>query len=172
MRRILWAAALIMAAPAAAEVKSASAAGFESTHVALVAAPPDRVYAALGQPRLWWNKDHSYSGDAANLSLDVRPGGCFCEAVPADGSTVEHGRVVYARPGKALRLSAALGPLQGEGVAAALTWTLKPVAGGTEVTQTYVVGGYVRGGADKLAAIVDQVMGSQLAGLKAYFDKR
>lgn len=172
MRQLMLVVALVAAAPAMAEVKSANANGFESVHVALVAAPPARVFEALGRPALWWNKNHTYSGDAANLSLQPVAGACFCEKVPADGSTIEHGRVVYAQPRKALRLHAALGPLQGEGVGAALTWTLKPVAGGTEVTQTYVVGGYVRGGADKLAAPVDQVMGEQLAGLKAHFDKR
>lgn len=163
---------LAAASPVAAEVKSAAPGGFESVHVAIVAAPPADVFAALGEPARWWNKDHTYSGDAANLLLEPRAGGCFCETVPADGSTIEHGRVVYAQPGKALRLSAALGPLQAEGVSGALGWTLKPVAGGTEVTQSYVVGGYVRGGADKLAPIVDRVMGAQLRGLQASFARR
>ena len=84
---------------------------------------------------------------------------------------IEHGRVVYAQPGKALRLHAALGPLQQEGVSGALTWALKPAAGGTEVTQTYVVGGFVRAGADKLAPIVDRVMAEQLKGLQTVFAK-
>lgn len=172
MFRIGIAATLLMAAPAAAEVKSANPQGFESVHVATIAAPPERVFQALGQPALWWNKNHTYSGDAANLRIDPVAGGCFCEKVPADGSTIEHGRIVYAQPGKALRLNGALGPLQAEGVSAALTWTLKPAGAGTEITQSYVVGGYVRGGADKFAAIVDQVLGEQLKGLQAHFDKR
>jgi uncharacterized protein YndB with AHSA1/START domain len=172
MRQIIVAAAMVAAVPASAEVKTSTANGFESVHVATVAAPPERVFQALGQPVLWWNKDHTYSGDAVNLSLGTVAGGCFCEKVPADGSTIEHGRTVYAQPGKTLRVAGALGPLQAEGVSAALTWTLKPLGAGTEVTQTYVVGGYVRGGADKLAPIVDRVLGEQLKGLKAHFDKR
>jgi hypothetical protein len=48
---------------------------------------------------------------------------------------------------------------------------LKAVAGGTEVTQTYVVGGYIRGGAKNFAAPVDQVLGEQLNGLKAYLER-
>jgi uncharacterized protein YndB with AHSA1/START domain len=173
MRNRMAALALLAgAAPAAAELRSSAPGGFESVHVATVAAPPAEVFAALGTPARWWTKGHTYSGDAANLRLELRAGGCFCERVPADGSTIEHGRVVYAQPGKVLRLSAALGPLQAEGVAAALTWTLKPVAGGTEVTQSYVVGGYVRGGADTLAPIVDRVMGEQLNGLRAAFARR
>lgn len=154
-------------APVQAEVKSASVAGFELSNRAILAATPDQVYAMLGQPARWWNKSHTYSGDSANLSQELKAGGCFCERIPADGGTIEHGRVVYAQPGKALRLHAALGPLQQEGVSAALTWSLKPVAGGTEVTQSYVVGGFVRGGADKFAAAVDGVLGEQLKGLQA-----
>lgn len=126
----------------------------------------------LGQPSRWWNKAHTYSGNAANLRQELRAGGCFCEAVPADGSTIEHGRVVYAQPGKSLRLHAALGPLQQEAVAGALTWSLKPVHGGTEVTQTYVVAGFVHGGADKLAPVVNKVMAEQLTGLQAAFARR
>lgn len=167
--RIILAGLAIWSAPAFAEVKAASPAGFELVNVAVVNAPPDRVYAMLGTPARWWNKAHTYSGDSANLSQELKAGGCFCEAIPADRSTIEHGRVVYAQPGKALRLHAALGPLQQEGVSGALTWSLKPASGGTEVTQTYVVGGYVRAGADKLAPVVDRVMAEQLAGLRAVF---
>lgn len=163
---------LLAAAPAAAELRSGTASGFESVHVAIVAAPPAEVFAALVEPARWWNKDHTYSGDSANLRLELRAGGCFCETVPVDGSIIEHGRVVYARPGHALRLSAALGPLQAEGVAGALSWTLKPVATGTEVTQSYVVGGFVRGGLGQVAPAVDRVMGAQIEGLTALFAGR
>ncbi len=102
----------------------------------------------------------------------LRAGGCFCETIPADGGTVEHARVVYAQPGKQLRVQGSLGPLQAEGVSGTLTWTLKAVPGGTEVTQNYVVGGYIRGGAKSFAAPVDQVLGEQLNGLKASLEKR
>ncbi len=127
-------------------VVSATSAGLELVNTAIVAAPPEQVYAMLGTPARWWSKGHTYSGDSANLSQELKAGGCFCEVIPADKTTVEHGRVVFAQPNNTLRLLAALGPLQQEGVSAALTWSLKPVAGGTEVTQTYVVGGFVRGG--------------------------
>ena len=52
--------------------------------------------------------------DAKNLSIDARPGGCFCEKLP-NGGGVEHARVVYVAPREVLRLSGALGPLQGVG---------------------------------------------------------
>lgn len=164
--------AMLWPGPAWAEVRSASPAGFELVNVATVAATPEQVFAMLGQPARWWSKAHTYSGDAANLRQELRAGGCFCETIPADGATIEHGRVIYAQPAKLLRLHAALGPLQQEGVAGALTWALKPVAGGTEVTQSYVVGGFVRAGADRLAPIVDRVMAEQLSGLQRAFSSR
>lgn len=159
--------ALAAAAPAEAAVKSSAAGGFTVESSAVVPASPAEVYAMLARVGEWWNGAHRYSGDAANLSLDPRAGGCFCERLPKEGGSVEHMRVVLAWPGRMLRLSGGLGPLQGEGVAGSLSWTLAPTAAGTEITQTYSVGGYVAGGADKLAPIVDQVLGEQLDRLKA-----
>ena len=166
MRRAFLAVALLaIAAPVAGEVKSSAPGGFEVESRIVVAASPGEAWAMLGRIGEWWNKDHSYSGSSANLSLKAKVGGCFCERIPPNGA-IEHMRVVYARPPALLRLQGGLGPLQAEGVAGTLTWTLKAVPGGTEIVQTYVVGGYVRGGADKLAPIVDKVMAEQLAGLQ------
>ena len=158
---------LLFALPgvANADVKSASPAGFEIESKAMVSMPPTEAYAKLGRIGDWWSSAHTYSGKASNLSLELRAGGCFCETIPEGGGTIEHGRIIYAQPGTALRLQGALGPLQQEAAIGTLTWSLKPVAGGTEITQTYVVGGHVRGGADKFAAIVDQVMAEQLRRL-------
>jgi hypothetical protein len=106
------------------------------------------------------------------MSLELEAGGCFCETIPADGGTIEHARVIQARPGETLRLQGGLGPLQAEAAIGVLTWSLKAAPGGTEVVQTYVAGGYVRGGADTLAPIVDRVMAEQLAGLQRRLAKR
>lgn len=171
MRYLLVALALF-ATPAAAEVRSRSASGFEVVNVAIVAAAPVQVYAMLGTPARWWSRIHTWSQDPANLSLDLKAGGCFCEHLPASQGSVEHGRVIFADPGRLLRLRAALGPLQQEAVIGSLSWALKAVAGGTEVTQSYVVGGYVRGGADRIAPIVDQVLAEQLHGLRQAFAAR
>jgi uncharacterized protein YndB with AHSA1/START domain len=166
-------AIMLAAAPAAAEVKSQTEAGFALESVATINAGPREVYAALGHPERWWNSAHTYSGDAKNLRLDMKAGGCFCERIPKVKSQIAHGQVVYLQPERALRLSAALGPLQAEGVGAALTWTIKPLAdGATELRQTYVVGGYMRAGAANLAPVVDRVMVEQLARLKAHLDGR
>ncbi|MEA1015830.1 SRPBCC family protein [Sphingosinicella sp. LY1275] len=161
MKKLVLFAGALVASPAAAEVKSATPAGFEVESRATVPVPPAEAYAALGRIGEWWNPAHTYSGKAANLRLDLKVGGCFCETTDGGGA-IEHLRVIYAQPGAVLRLQGGLGPLQAEGVAGALTLTLKPVAGGTEIVQSYVVGGYVRGGAEALAPLVDKVMGEQL----------
>jgi uncharacterized protein YndB with AHSA1/START domain len=160
---------LAVAAPAAAEVKSVTANGFEVASMATIAAPPDRVYAALGEVGRWWSPSHTFSKDAANLSLELRAGGCFCERLK-DGGSVQHLQVVYAAPGAGLRLRGALGPLQAEGVDGALSWSLKPAGGGTSVAQSYVVGGYIRAGMEQWAPRVDRVLDEQLQRLKAYVE--
>jgi uncharacterized protein YndB with AHSA1/START domain len=167
---IAAAACGLIPSAAAAEVVSATPQGFEVKAQTTVAASPQAVWAMLGRIGRWWNPAHSYSGKAANLRLDPRIGGCFCEML-AGGGGVEHMRVVYAAPGAMLRLHGGLGPLQGEGAAGALTWTLKAVPGGTEITQSYVVGGYIRMGAEKLAPLVDGVMTEQLSRLAGALGK-
>ncbi|CAA9484506.1 MAG: hypothetical protein AVDCRST_MAG91-190, partial [uncultured Sphingomonadaceae bacterium] len=160
--RFLALIGLAVATPAAAEVKASGEGGFAVEATRVVPATPAETYAALGRIGSWWNPSHSYSGKAENLSLQLRSGGCFCEKL-ADGGSVEHLRVVSARPGTLLRLTGGLGPLQGEGVNGSLTYALKPVAGGTEVSQTYVVGGFIRSGAVKLAPMVDAMLAETLS---------
>ncbi len=161
---------VLAAGPASAAIVDAQPNGFKVERTAAIAASPDKVYAALIQPGQWWTSEHTYSGDAHNLTLDPKAGGCWCEALP-DGGSAQHMRVVYVDPGKALRVTGGLGPLQALGVAGALTWTIKPASGGgVELTQTYVVGGYAPGGLAALAAPVDGVLGLQLARLKAYVE--
>ena len=173
MRLAPFAAALLACHPqsALAEVKSATPHGFSLEAKATVAASPAEAYRMLGRIGEWWDPAHSYSGKGANLSLALNAGGCFCEKVPP-GGTVEHMRVVQARPGAMLRLHGGLGPLQGEGAAGSLTWALRKVPEGTEITQTYVVGGYIRMGAEKLAPMVDGVMSQQLDRLARALGKR
>lgn len=171
MKSLLLAiAGLAIAMPAAAEVKSAADSGFEVISVATVAARPDAVYAALQKPGAWWHDEHTYSGDSANMTIDARAGGCFCERM-ADGGTIEHGRVIYAQPGKRLRFTGGLGPLQSEAITGTMTWTIEPDGNGAKVTQRYVASGYMTGGLKPIAPLVDKVLADQLSGLKAYLDK-
>lgn len=158
-----------VAGPAMAEVKSVAPNGFELASTATIAAPAERVFAALGEVGRWWSPSHTFSRDAANLSLELRAGGCFCERLK-DGGSVQHLQVVYAAPGEGLRLRGALGPLQMEGVDGTLSWTLKPAEGGTNVTQSYVVGGYIRAGMEQWAPRVDRVLDEQLQRLKSFVE--
>src|SRR5690606_25886477 len=59
----------LMSTPAAAELVLPSEMGFTSHHEVLVRATPAQAWAALVRPADWWNGEHSYSGDAANMSI-------------------------------------------------------------------------------------------------------
>ena len=160
---------LAVAGTASAEVKSVTANGFEVATTGTIAATADRVYAALGEVGHWWDPSHTFSRDAANLSIELRAGGCFCERLK-DGGSVQHLQVVYAAPGQGLRLRGALGPLESEGVDGTLSWMLKPGEGGTTVTLSYVVGGYIRSGMEQWAPRVDRVLDEQLQRLKSFVE--
>jgi hypothetical protein len=78
--------------------------------------------------------------------------------------------VVYASPGKLLRLTGAIGPLQEAAVIGTMTWSLSPAGGGTTVELSYTVGGFRPGGFRDLPIVVDGVLRSQLARLKAFVE--
>lgn len=164
--RAFLVAALMPAVPAAGEVVAVTPGSFEITQNVTIDKPVPQVWDMLRNPQKWWDKDHTYSGDSANLYLDSQATGCFCEKLPGGGS-VEHGRIVQLRPRELMRLSAALGPLQAEAVTGTLTWTLAAEGeGATRVSMRYVVGGHLRGGAEAIAPKVDEVMAVQMLGLK------
>lgn len=165
MRLLIIALMGVAAAPAASEVTQAAPDHFAIEQTVTIAAPIERAWSTLRSPQKWWDKEHTYSGDSANLYLDAQATGCFCEKLPGRGS-VEHGHIIYVEPPRALRLRTALGPLQAEGVDGALTITLEPQGEVTKVTLTYVVGGFARAGLDKLAPKVDEVLALQMAHLK------
>ncbi len=157
---------------ARADVVTASESGFTTRNIAVIAASPTDVYRALVRDvARWWDPAHTYSKDAANLSIDGRAGGLFLERLPGGGS-VAHMTVVYAEPGKALRLLGGMGPLQASAVIGSMTWALTPEGQGTKVELTYVVGGYRENGLKEMGTIVDRVVGAQLLRLKAFVEKR
>lgn len=156
-------AALWIAGPAAAEVKESDVGGFSVSHVRSVKASPDTVWAALIQPARWWSSPHSWSGDAKNLSMEPRVGGCYCERWR--GGEAEHARVVQIVPGKLLRLRGAFGPLQGEALTGTLSVTLAPEGAGTKISVDYVVGGHARFPLAQVAPAVDGVIGEQFSSL-------
>lgn len=165
--------ALTCGTPAAAEVTQATDNGFVSRHEVVVEASPKDVWLALISPASWWRSEHTWSGDAANLSLMPKAGGCFCETIPevdAPGrftleGSVEHMRVIQAYPETALRMVGNLGPLQSEPVNAVLTIAISKVDKGTRIVWEYNVGGTMRYEVPVISKAVDGVMGSQLAAL-------
>jgi len=161
-------AMLTLAESVSADVVQATPAGFELKQVVTIDASIARTWATLVVPQKWWDHEHTYSDDSANLRLETSATGCFCELIPGSKGSVEHARVVYFQPPRVLRMVGALGPLQAEAVTGTLTFKLDPeTATTTRVTLSYVVGGYVRAGADTLAPKVDEVLATQLLGLKA-----
>ena len=160
----------MLAAPVRGEVIESTAGGFSVRNVAAINAPPANVYAALtDKVDGWWDPAHTFSHDARNLSVDAKPGGCFCERLP-DGGGVQHMSVVYASPAKLLRLTGAIGPLQEAALAGTMTWKLSQASGGTTVELIYTVGGFRAGGFRDMATVVDGVLSGQLARLKAFVE--
>lgn len=167
MRIGLGVTALLLAAGAAnAAVKQSAPEGFIVEHRLSIAAPPARAWAALGQPGKWWPKEHTWSGDAANLSMDLALGGCFCERWKDGGA--EHGRVVMFKREQLLRLNAALGPMQDMAVSGVLSIAIAAKDEGSEAVVTYRVSGTPAHAFDKMATVVDQVIGLQFGGWASY----
>jgi Polyketide cyclase / dehydrase and lipid transport len=158
---------LLMAAGAQADVQETGENTFTIVSTASAHATPAQVYEALGKVSEWWNSEHTWSGSAKNLTLELQAGGCFCETLAAGGS-VQHGRVIFVQPGVMVRLDTPLGPLQEMPVSGILTFKLAPQDGGTQISMTYRVFGAFTLESAKLAPIVDQVMRNQLERLAAY----
>jgi len=161
--------ALIAAGHACAEVSDAAANGFTVKQTAHIQATPDKVYDALIAPQRWWSSQHSFSGNSANMSLDAKAGGCWCETL-ANGGSVLLMTVVYASPGNGLRMRGALGPFQTMAVDGALIWSLKSADGGTDVTLISSIGGYDKDGFEKISHAADGVMGEQIERLKHFVE--
>jgi uncharacterized protein YndB with AHSA1/START domain len=156
---------LAVADQARATVVDVGPNGFTLKVTAHVSAPPNKLYSALIKPASWWDSEHTFSGAAANLTLDAKAGGCWCEKLPHGGSAM-HMTVVLADPGKMLRLRGALGPFQGLGVEGVMTLALKSLADGTELSLTYALGGYNKEGFDFWAQGADGVLADQVSRLK------
>lgn len=153
-----------------AEVADLGANGFTIKIVTSIHAAPADVYKKLiHNVGDWWNSQHTFSGDAHNLSIEERAMGCFCEKLP-NGGAVRHMEVLYFQPGQVLRMSGAIGPFQGMGAAGALTFTLKPEAGGTNLEVTYALVGYQSQGMSSWAAPADGMLTEQVTRLKNYVE--
>jgi hypothetical protein len=130
---------------------------------------PTRAWTAFGEVGKWWADEHSFSGKASNMRLDLVPGGCWCETFPGGGAQFMH--VVFARPPKEIVLSGALGPMLYDVAPATMIVRFEPDGSGTKATMTYKASGFLKGDADKTAPLVDQVLGEQLNRLRAFLEK-
>jgi uncharacterized protein YndB with AHSA1/START domain len=175
MNTLTWISAFALTAAisnvADAEVRETRENGFVIESIVLAEASPEAVYRDLTQVARWWDPKHTWSGSAKNLTLKPKAGSCFCERL-ANGGSVQHAQVVFAQPGKMLRLEGALGPLQDMAVSGVLTFALAPDGPGTRITMTYRVAGILTMDSAKLAPLVDQVMGIQLGRLRDFASGR
>jgi hypothetical protein len=170
--KLAWLTVLSILAPVAASpthalVNDASNSGFTVENSVEVQVDTATAWQALvGDVDSWWPKDHTWWGQASKLTIDARAGGCFCES--AEGRQAQHMQVLFADPGKLLRMSGGLGPLQGMGLSGILEWRLSAMVGGTRIVLWYRVGGYTPDDLTKFAPVVDHVQGLQLDGLAKY----
>jgi hypothetical protein len=164
-------AMLAAAAPGQAEVRSVEREGFVIHISTDVAAAPDAVFGALTRPADWWDSEHSWSGDARNMQMDPRVGGCWCETLPADGG-VEHGRIVRFDPtSRSIIMDSLLGPLLTTGQTGRLHWRVEGAGPDrSRMIWTYQVTMLPSGNPAQdavLAAAVDGVLSQQFARLVA-----
>jgi hypothetical protein len=71
--RSLAVLAFAVSARSSGEVLDVSPNGFAVRNTVTVPGDPARAYAAVVAVGKWWDPDHTYSGDAANLSIDPKP---------------------------------------------------------------------------------------------------
>lgn len=156
----LW----VITAPARAEVTAANPDAFTVRETLSISAAPETVWRGLARIGDWWESSHTYSGDARNLSIALDAGGCWCERWGR--ARVQHMRVLYVDPAKALRLEGALGPLQTMGVYGVMVIALEAADGGTLLTVDYRVTGASDSQLDAIATPVDGVLTAQFERLK------
>src|SRR5690606_26695145 len=147
--------ALLHCPAATAAVIAADASGFTTRQSVTVSRSRAAVYqAATARIGSWWSDDHTVSGRAANMYLEPRVQGCFCEKLGEQGGVV-HMLVTFVNPTVMLRLSGGLGPLGLMGVSGNMTWEFTDSADGTTMTWSYAVGGYFPGCLDQISSAVD-----------------
>ena len=166
--RCIISALALFAAPVSAAVVNSSPGHFTLGYTSTVKATPDQVWATVVNLPGWWSAAHSYSGKAANLSIDPRAGGCWCErwtGPKGEANSIEHARIVMAMPGKVLRAVGGFGPLQQAPIYAVLSIEMKPVDGSTQLRMTYAASGDIAGGMAEIAPAIDGVLGQQFDNL-------
>lgn len=166
MTRILCFLLLALSSPLAAEVIQSNENGFEVSHTITVNDSAEVIHRTLtAHIDQWWVSSHTYSGDSANLYVDLEAGGGFYEKL-ADGGLVQHLRLLYVAPRKEYRWDGALGPLQSIEANGRLSWTVKPVKEDHTITFSYKVWGNPPGGLSGWSGPVDGMMKETITSLE------
>lgn len=152
------------------DVLDSAASGFTiKVTLQIQAAPADVYRKIVFNVGDWWNSQHTFSGNAHNLTMESKAQGCFCEKMPNQGS-VRHMEVVTAIPGERLVMTGGLGPLQALAAVGNMTFQLTAAEGGTKLEVTYAVGGYLAGGLNFWSKPTDTVLTEQMTRLKNYVE--
>lgn len=156
-RLYFWMTVAVLACTtsAMAEVITAAPSHYTLKHKAPSSMPPSELWDRLTQPASWWHPDHTYSGDAANLTLRLEVGGLWEENW--NGSSVLHGTVLHVVPGSKLQINAPFGPLKDIGVTVIWTIDIEAKGTGSMVTFTEVANGSNYSKLDELSGAVDYV---------------
>ena len=162
---------MLVATPAAAEVLGASPNGFEIRESVQLVIPPDQAFDAFEQVGSWWNPAHTYSGKAANMRVALSLGACLCERFEdrrRDRAFARRlCRAEQARdPDRVARAAAVRGDVGRHG--SDRRADRRRVARNDELSR----GGFYKGGADKLAPLVDQVLADQMKRYRVYATAR
>lgn len=158
-------AAFIFSSSAVADVVTTSDTHYVLHHEASSLLEPDALWDRLIEPSSWWHPDHTYSGDARNLSLDATAGGLWLETW--DGGSVAHGEVLLVQKGEMLRMNAPFGPLQGIGAYTIWTVTITATDDGSLVTFDEVASAPPGNDMEQLAGAVDYVKTEAIGRLVA-----
>lgn len=144
-----------------AELKSSASDGFQVQITKGISLKHDAAYQMFVDDfNQWYDAQHSYSGKAKNLSLNLKQR-CMLETMP-NGGFVRHMEIVFHQPGRILRMTGGLGPLQELGVTGALTVRFQPESDNSaQLVVSYNVSGRKSLQLDKIAPAVDQVLSGQ-----------
>lgn len=152
---------------ASAKARCGLASGLTIENSEWVEADPQSVWKAFVEDvDKWWPADFTQGGDSSALSMEPMAGGCLYEC---DGERqARRMTIMFVVPGKLMRTSADLGPLQGLNPRGALEWGFVEENGGTRITLRYRAGDYSPEDIGEFAQVVEDVQATQLAGLAGY----
>ena len=171
---VLIAAMLALTPVSTAEVTEKAPDGFMIQLERASSLPVSGVQTKARDIGSWWSSAHTYSGDAANMSLEPAGGSLFW-IERWEAGFVEHGRVLVdmeSENAATLRFRAALGPLQEMGVTGVLSIvseaeTDEETPEESTIRFQYVVTGASFSGLDGIADVVEMVLTEQIESLAA-----